>query len=375
MKIKTNVKAGGLPLNHNQTAARGPKVETDIDADGAKLSQNRTARRYLKSLVIALVLLFTMWAGAAAVLAQSGSAQGLETVALFNPAAFETPESIQIDRRGNIYISMALTGEIRKIAPNGTQSSLAFLPIRPDVQPCGNSLGFPIMGGIALDHQGNVYVSVNSCNLPDLGIWKVTQQGQASLLTKLPANASPNGIAHREGWLYVADTVRGLVWRIHSDGTSLPEVWTADPLLTPIPLPLTPGPNGLQVFRDEVYVAVSDRAHIVAFPILEDGAAGTGRVHASGIGLDDFAFDVNGNLYGTTDPFNTVARVAPDGMVTTLLTASDGLDGPTAAAFGVGDDRENLYITNAAFPFFPGPNPRRPSLMRLHIGIPGKPRP
>ena len=51
------------------------------------------------------------------------------------------------------------------------------------------------------------------------------------------------------------------------------------------------------------------------------------------------------------------------------------VDGPTAAAFGVGADRENLYITNAAFPFFPGPNPRRPSLMRLHIGIPGKPRP
>ena len=50
----------------------------------------------------------------------------------------------------------------------------------------------------------------------------------------------------------------------------------------------------------------------------------------------------------------SAVRVAPDGTVTTLLTASDGLDGPTATAFGVGADRENLYITNAAFPFFPG---------------------
>ena len=321
----------------------------------------------LKSLFIALASLLTVWAGG---LAQGASAQGVETVALFNPAAFETPESVQIDRRGNTYISMALTGEIRKIEPNGTQSSLAFLPIRPDVQPCGNSLGVPIMGGIALDHQGNVYASLNSCNLPDLGVWKVTRQGQASLLARLPANAAPNGIAYHEGWLYVADTVLGLVWRIHSDGAR-----TADPLLTPVPLPLTPGPNGLQVFRDEVYVAVSDRAHIVAIPILDGGAAGTGRVHVSGIALDDFAFDVNGNLYGTTDPFNTLARVAPDGTVITLLTTSDGLDGPTAAAFGVGADRKNLYITNAAFPFFPGPNPRRPSLMRLNVGIPGKPRP
>src|SRR5262245_41609653 len=69
-------------------------VQTDIEADGVNLNQNPTAGRYLKGLVIALTSLFTMWAGAAAVLAQSGSAQGVETVALFNPAAFETPEGI-----------------------------------------------------------------------------------------------------------------------------------------------------------------------------------------------------------------------------------------------------------------------------------------
>ena len=87
-------------------------------------------------------------------------------------------------------------------------------------------------------------------------------------------------------------------------------------------------------------------------------------------------FDVEGNPYGTTDPFNTVVRVSPDGTQTLLLTGADGLDGPTATAFGVGRDGKALYITNAAFPFFPGPNPvRRPSLMRLEVGIPGQPRP
>jgi hypothetical protein len=83
---------------------------------------------------------------------------------------------------------------------------------------------------------------------------------------------------------------------------------------------------------------------------------------------------VHGNLYGTTDPFNTVVRISPDGILEVVLEAADGLDGPTAAAFGVGNDNKNLYITNAAFPFFPGPDPRRPSLMRLHVGTPGQPR-
>lgn len=302
-------------------------------------------------------------------------AADLSTVTLFNPAAFEAPESIQFDRRGNVYLSMALTGEVRRIAPDGTQVSLAFLPIHPEVQPCGNSFGLPIMGALALDHQGNAYVSVNSCNVADLGVWKVTPDGRTSLLAQLPANAAPNGIAYHDGRLYVADAVLGLVWRIHSDGTGAPEVWTNDSLLTPLPIPLTPGPNGLQVFNDEVYVSVSSREHVAAFAIRADGSAGPGRVHASGVGMDDFAFDVKGNLYGTTDPFKTLVRVAPDGSKTVLLTEADGLDGPSATAFGVGRDSKALYITNAAFPFFPHPDGQRPSLMRYEVGVNGHPRP
>jgi len=282
---------------------------------------------------------------------------------------------VQVDRHGNAYVSLALTGEIRKIAPDGTQTTLAFLPTRPDVVPCGNAFGLAIMGSLTLDHQGNAYVSVNSCDPAKLGVWKVTPQGATSQVAALPYGAAPNGIAYHDGWLYVADTLLGQVWRVHSDGASAPEVWSNDALLTPLFLPLVPGPNGLQVFRDEVYVAVSDRAHVVAIPIRADGSAGAARVHASGVGLDDFAFDVHGNLYGTTDPFNTVVRISPDGTQTVLLTAADGLDGPTSTAFGVGRDGKSLYITNAAFPFFPGPTPRRPSLLRLDLGVPGQPRP
>jgi hypothetical protein len=62
---------------------------------------------------------------------------------------------------------------------------------------------------------------------------------------------------------------------------------------------------------------------------------------ASGIGLDDFAFDVRGNLYGTTDPFNTLVRVSPGGTQTVLLLTAAG----------------------------------RPSLLRLEVGVPGQPRP
>ena len=316
-----------------------------------------------------------------ALVAVSASAAGVETIALFDPKASETPESIQIDRHGNIYVSLALTGEIRKIAPDGTQSTLALLPLHQEVQPCQNSAGSAAIAGIALDHQRNVYVGVRSCSAADLGIWKVTPDGQQSLLANLPGDlfppgsANPNGIAYHNGWLYVADSALALVWRVHSDGQSPAEVWTADPLLQhrPEPPPRIPGPNGLQVFHNEVYVSVSDRMHVVAFRIKAHGSAGPGRVHVP-LGFDDFAFDVKGNLYGTTNFLQTVVRVMPDGTSEILLTDGD-LDGPSSAAFGVGKDRKNLYIANAAFPFFPGPTPRRPSVVRLNVGIPGKPRP
>jgi sugar lactone lactonase YvrE len=310
---------------------------------------------------------------ACTLVAASASATEVETIALFDFAASERPESTQVDRHGHVYVSLAPLGEIRKIAPDGTQSTLALLPLHLDLQPC--PVGVGRAAGIALDHQRNVYVNVVSCSAADLGIWKVTPDGQLSLLANLPGSARPNGIAYHDGWLYVADSALALVWRVHSDGQSPAEIWTADPLLEhpPEPPPGIPGPNGLQVFHNEVYVSVSTRAHVVAFRIKANGSAGPGRVHAA-LAFDDFAFDVKGNLYGMTNFAQTVVRVMPDGTSEILLTGGE-LDGPSSGAFGVKKDRKNLYIANAAFPFFPGPAPRRPSVMRLHSGIRGEPRP
>ncbi len=110
----------------------------------------------------------------------------------------------------------------------------------------------------------------------------------------------------------------------------------------------------------------------MALPINRDGSAGHGRVHVEHLFLDDFAFDMKGNLYGASID---VVRVTPDGASEILLTSADGLDTPTSVAFDVKKDNKNLYVANGAFPYLLGPDPRRPSVMRLHIGIPGNPRP
>jgi sugar lactone lactonase YvrE len=337
------------------------------------MKPKRSFRRPLPLLVLALLVL----APAGLLAHPPDTPSDAETLILFDPAALETPESIAIDREGNTYISLALTGEIRRIAPDGTQSTLALLPIGPPLTFCGPF--FNAVTGITLDRKETaLYVSVVSCDPASRGVWRVPLDGGApELLATLPFESIPNGIAWWRGDLYVADSTLGLIWRVPEEGGTA-EVWSDDPLLSGGGSPgmFLPGANGVQVFRKELYVANSTQGTIVAIPLGPHGEAGTPRIHAvlpAGAGCDDFAIDAHGSIYCTTGPSNLLVRLDPDGTTEILLTGEDGLGGPTAVTFGrKGADRFNLYITNAAFPFLPIPG-ARPSLMRLHLGVPGAP--
>jgi hypothetical protein len=315
----------------------------------------------------------------------------VEVIASFNAAFGETPESVALDRENNAFISMALTGEIRKISTVGVQSTLTWIPLGQ----CAPNPFPPILGALAVDFLDNLYVGASTCDPADKGIYKVTPNGTTTLIASLPADALPNGITVLAGQVYVADSAAPRIFRASVNGNGSPAVvWTTTPLLAdPNPLDLAPGANGLQTFLGDMYVSNAGAGTIVAIPMengndflgdidpgeayVKYGPAGSGaEVETPGFpefpGCDDFAFDVLGRLYCTTDPFQSVLRINLDGSVDTILEPSDGIDGPTAAAFGRKGLRKQLYISNAAFPFFPGTG-NGPSLMRVEVGLPGYP--
>src|SRR5262245_10419654 len=112
-------------------------------------------------------------------LASYASAQ-VETVANFNATLLETPENIAIDHANNKYVSLALTGEIRKIAPDGTQSTFALLPLgAAPMTICGPF--FAGLTGITFDEHDNLYANLASCDPDSRGIWKIPHGGQPAI--------------------------------------------------------------------------------------------------------------------------------------------------------------------------------------------------
>ena len=101
----------------------------------------------------------------------------VETVAQFNPSLLETPESLAIDHDNNKYVSLALTGEIRKIAADGSQSTYAMLPLgAPPLTFCGSF--FAGLTGLTFDEHDNLYANLASCDAGSRGIWKIPHDGQ-----------------------------------------------------------------------------------------------------------------------------------------------------------------------------------------------------
>ncbi len=243
----------------------------------------------------------------------SASATKVETIALFKPEVPETPESIQVDRHGIIYVSLARTGEIRKIDPRRHPDDSGFPTAAPgDI--CMNrpwpgprsghrprSPGQRVRRGERVRRRRPRHLEGDTSRPAIAGRYATSGKRGPTVLPIMTAGSmspiAPSGGSGGSTVTVRAQRRSGL--RLAAAASTLP----------PAGLPAA---NGLQIFRDKVYVSVSTRGHIVAFPISADGSAGPGRVHVK-IGVDDFAFDVQGNLYAMTQIDQTVLRVSRDG--------------------------------------------------------------
>lgn len=278
-----------------------------------------------------------------------------ELLHAFDPAVGEFPESVATDRWGNVYVSLiGETGEIRRLTRGG--ELVAHFEMDPS--PTAESQGIL---GLTTDGGGRIYAAIASFDPRTHGVWRINRNGNGFRIPGTEAITFPNDLVFdRRGFLYVTDTLEGAVWRIgHNNGDGRPvERWVQHPLLmgdgslgraTPL------GANGIALRRNNLYVAVTERARVVSIKILPDRSAGNVDIfaeHPDLLTIDGITTDRDGNLYGAIVALNGTAlgrimRIEEDAPPEPILGPEDGLQMPTNLAFGTHHPNHNtLYVAN-----------------------------
>ena len=308
-------------------------------------------------------LTVTTLAGQAGV---SGSADGPGSA-----AHFVAPADLAVDGAGNVYVADTDNHTIRKIAPDGTVTTLAGLAgSRGATDGTGSAARFGDPAGVTVDSTGTVYVADTGNDT----IRKITATGVVTTLAGAPGVSGtsdgpaaaarfngPSGIVvDATGNLYVADTLNhairkvtpgGVVstpagaagWSGSADGTGN-QVWFY-------------GPQGLALDAAGNLYIVDTNNDTLRKLVLATGVVSTiaGQTRTSGsadgsANLVRFSYpsgiaaDGTGNLYIADTDNHTIRQITPGGVVSTVA----GLAGASGSADGVGAAARFTYPTGIA---------------------------
>jgi sugar lactone lactonase YvrE len=347
----------------------------------------------------------TTFAGTANFLGWSDSATNRKAIGRDSDATFFSPEGIAVDESGNVYVADSGGRAIRKITPTGTVSTLAGQrPPKGESLPTGWADGpsekarFDSPTGITLDAAGEIYVTDKGTSTGRSTIRKIALTSTATPSFSQAANhAKPLAVspvtgevstfafglpslsavaADDSGNVYVAASKNGQRWcgqiqKITPKGevTILAGIAPDEPARNESLSLRFNRPQGIAVDKlGNVYV--TDQEKQVVQKITPDGVMATLAGHEFEAGYLDgkggsarfsspsgIAVDDSGNLY-VADSFNqTIRKLTPDGVVSTLA----GTRGAIGSADGKGssarfnnpsrvavDNEGNVYVLEYA---------------------------
>lgn len=278
----------------------------------------------------------------------SALAADVTTIESYDASVGELPEGVAVSPRGDIYVTLAGTGELRRL-DRQTYAGETFA--RFDV-------GYGFLLGMAFDGD-DLYVVLGSFVDETCGVWKVEADGSATRVVPFGANEFPNDLTFdRAGNLYITESIAGAVYKVPA-GSTTRELWVQDALLvgdvsvSPVPFPI--GVNGI-AYDDAagtVLVVNSQVPSVIEIPDV-GGAAGALSVLASGEhlrGADGVNVDENGDIYVVANFTSSLLRIDRNtGATRTIADGDDGLVFPSTAAFGqFGDDKTSLFVANFGF--------------------------
>jgi hypothetical protein len=307
----------------------------------------------------------------------SGSTDGTGSA-----ARFKNPSGVAVDSSGNVYVADTWNHSIRKVTPGGVVTTLAGSAVsRGSADGTGSAARFSAPTGVAVDDGGSVYVADSDNNT----IRKVTQAGVVTTLagsSGLSGSTNgtgsyasffyPSGLAvDSAGNVYVADYNNHTIRKVTPAGVVTSLVGTATSRGS------TDGtgsaarfnyPKGVAVdSTGNVYVTDSDSQTIRkvnpagVVTTLAGTASTSGSTDGTGIAARfrvpaGVAVDRTGNVYVADRSNHTIRKVTPAGVVTTLA-GSAGFTGSTNGTGSVArfnypdgvavDSAGNVYVADS----------------------------
>jgi uncharacterized protein (TIGR03437 family) len=287
-------------------------------------------------------------------------------------AQLNVPAGMAIDNAGNVYFADSQNHRVRKIAPNGTITTVAGNGIPGFSGDAGPAIHAELNNpqGVALDNQGNLLIVDTSNNrirkiLPDGNIGTVAGNGNAAYFgdgTRAvdAALRAPGAVAvDADGNLYIADTQNHRIRKVNGSGIidsvagrGLGSTGDGGPAIQA----LLNNPASVALDRDgNIYIADTGNGRIrkvsAALGTISTIASSENASRPRGVTLD-FA----GNVYFTDSLQNRLSKISPSGTVTvvagngTCCYSGDGGQAANAqlnAPWGtVSDPAGNVYVAD-----------------------------